>query len=108
MSWADMADRVLKASIQAFKTEATYTRDADPGNPISIDGVFDSAHQLVDPETGAPVDSTAPSLGIRLADLPEEPEPDDEVEIGEVTYFVDTVEEDGQGGAKLILRKKTS
>lgn len=106
MAWADMADRVLKTTIATFKTAGTYTRAADPGTPIAIDGVFDKPNRQVDPQTGAAVESVQPSFGIRLADLPAEPESGDGVTVNGVQYQVISVEEDGQGGAKLVLHRQ--
>lgn len=109
MGWDTLADMALKAGIGTFKTAGTYTRAADPGNPISLNGVFDRVHKAVDPETGAVVDSRTPTFGIRKADLPAEPDAGDELEIAagqfSGTYEVLDSQEDGQGGTMLTLRK---
>jgi hypothetical protein len=103
MVWADTVDRALKTAIGAFKSSATYTRALAPSSPIVLNGVFDVPHQSVDPQTGVPVQSTQPRFGIRLADLPAVPASGDQLVRAGVTYRVLEVEEDGQGGAELIL-----
>lgn len=105
MSWDTIADLALKATIKAFKSTVSYISAADPGNPISIAGVFSAPGKEVDPQTGAPVQSVAPKLGIRLADLPVLPDAGDQVLVKGVTYNVFGVDEDGQGGAELTLSR---
>lgn len=107
MSWPTLADMALKAAIGAFKTQVTYTRAADPGNPISLAGVYDEVNQAVDPQTGVIVDSKTPTLGVRLADLPADPDAGDQVAFGGKTFEVLDNQEDGQGGSKLTLRRLT-
>ena len=98
-----MADRTLKVAIQAFKSTATYTRAADPGNPVSIAGVYSAPGESVDPMSGVPIQSTSPTFGIRLADLPAAPSAGDQVLVKGVTYEVFSVDPDGEGGAELKL-----
>lgn len=103
MSWDDKTDLILRTTISAFKTTAIYTRAADPLNPISLNGVFNKPEVSVDPNTGVPVSSTAPSFGIRLADLPAQPAAGDAILIKAVSYRVIESSEDGQGGTTLRL-----
>jgi hypothetical protein len=105
MSWKDMADRVLTKTIQAFKTTATYT-PADGSGEVEIDGVFDTPFQSINPSTGAAVISTQPTFGIRLDDLESDPTAGDEITIESQDYLVISFEEDGQGGARLVLQKE--
>jgi hypothetical protein len=107
MSWDTLADLALKAGINTFKTTGTYTRAADPGNPISLRGVFDKVNQVVDAETGAQVDSLQPTFGIRLADLPAAPAKGDTLLIKGQLYNVDYSQEDGEGGSALVLTEAT-
>lgn len=99
-----MADGVLKTTISTFKTQATYTRVAN-GATTAVAGVFDNAHQSVDPQTGAQVTSTQPTFGIRLADLLAAPDSGDTVTIGATVYRVIDTQPDGQGGSTLILHR---
>ena len=104
----------LKATINAFKTPAIYIRGADQSQ-ISLNCVFDTPHQSVNPQTGVPIDSTAPTAGIRLLDLgldlngnANQPDPDgDTLILNGFTYRVMLSTEDGQGGTTLQLGKIT-
>lgn len=114
MGWASMAQRMLGVSIRAF-SEPTAERDplgavywltdgVAPGVPLA-QAVFDSAHVTVDPETGAPVSSNNPVLGVRVIDLPNEPTNRDRVQARGVLYKIHDVQADGVAGVTLFLRK---
>lgn len=107
MAWKDLAARVLRAGVRTFDAgDVTYK---PPGGSVaySVQGVFDGPHEQVDLDTGVPLDSTAPMLGIRLDEFVEkvgvEPEQNGAVTIGTDRYEVRSVEPDGQGGADLVL-----
>lgn len=114
MGWASMAQRMLGVSIRTF-SEPTAADDPDGAVYWLTDGVvpgvalaqavFDSAHVSVDPETGAPVSTNNPILGIRLIDLPNEPTNRDRVLARGVLYKINDVQADGVAGATLFLRK---
>lgn len=114
MGWASMAQRMLGVSIRTF-SEPTAALDPDGAVYWLTDGVapgvalaqavFDSAHISVDPETGAPVSSQNPILGIRLIDLPNDPTNRDRVLARGVLYKINDVQADGVAGATLFLRK---
>ncbi|WP_336341768.1 head-tail joining protein [Pseudomonas atacamensis] len=114
MGWASMAQRMLGVSIRTF-SEPTAADDPDgavywltdgvaPGVAL-VQAVFDSAHVTVDPETGAPVSTNNPILGIRLIDLPNEPTNRDRVLARGVLYKIHDVQADGVAGATLFLRR---
>ena len=67
-------------------------------------GIFTAAHEVVRLMDGdAPVSSTAPVLGVRLADFAAPPEAGDVVVVGGREYRVEDVQPDGEGGARLVL-----
>jgi len=105
MAWADLANSVLTTAIATFKTDAIYTPINQDLAPVSIVGVFDIPNLSVDPNTGAPVDSFQPTLGVRVADLPAFPEMGDTVTVNSKVYRVLEAREDTQGGAILILNR---
>ncbi|WP_455423986.1 head-tail joining protein [Azorhizophilus paspali] len=76
MAWSGMANRMLGVAVRTFAEPSVYwlTDGAEPGVELP-QAVFDSAHVEIDPETQAPVSSINPVLGVRLADLPNEPTP---------------------------------
>lgn len=114
MGWASMAQRMLGVSIRTF-SEPSAAIDPDGAVYWLTDGVapgvalaqavFDSAHVTVDPETGAPVSSQNPILGVRLVDLPSPPTTRDKVRARGVLYQVFDVQPDGVAGVSVILRK---
>lgn len=114
MGWASMAQRMLGVSIRTF-SEPSAAIDPDgavywltsgvaPGVALA-QAVFDTAHVSVDPETGAPVSSNNPILGVRLIDLPNTPTNRDLVQARGVLYKINDVQADGVAGVTLFLRK---
>lgn len=109
-----MAQRMLGVSIRTFSEPtasidpggAVYwlTDGVEPGLPLA-QAVFDTAHVSVDPETGAPVSTNNPILGVRLIDLPNEPTNRDRVKARGVLYKIHDVQSDGVAGVTLFLRK---
>jgi len=114
MGWASMAQRMLGVSIRTFSEPsaaldpegAVYwlTDGIEPGVPLA-QAVFDTAHVSVDPETGAPVSTNKPILGVRLIDLPNEPTNRDRVQARGVLYKISDVQPDGVAGVTIILQK---
>lgn len=114
MGWASMAQRMLGVSIRTF-SEPTAADDPDGAVYWLTDGVapgvalaqavFDTAHVSVDPETGAPVSTNKPVLGVRLIDLPNEPTNRDRVRARGVLYKIIDVQADGVAGVTIILQK---
>ncbi|MFK0090953.1 hypothetical protein ACIQUS_27175 [Pseudomonas sp. NPDC090755] len=114
MGWASMAQRMLGVSIRTF-SEPSAAIDPDGAVYWLTDGVapgvalaqvvFDSAHVAVDPETGAPVSSSNPVLGVRLIDLPNKPTSRDRVRARGELYSINDVQPDGVAGVTIILRK---
>jgi hypothetical protein len=114
MGWASMAQRMLGVSIRTF-SEPTAALDPEgavywltdgiaPGVPLA-QAVFDTAHVSVDPETGAPVSSQNPILGVRLIDLPNKPTNRDRVRARGELFVISDVQPDGVAGVTIILRK---
>ncbi|MBC3492714.1 head-tail joining protein [Pseudomonas taiwanensis] len=114
MGWASMAERMLGVAVRTFsepsasidQAGAVYwlTDGAEPGVPLA-QAVFDTAHVAVDPETGAPISSINPVLGVRLSDLPNQPTGRDRVRARGVLYRINDVQPDGVAGVTIILKK---
>lgn len=77
------------------------------GGVIKIKAVFDSEFLEVDPDTEALVSSFSPRIGVRLSDLQGKPAKGDSVIIIDSgkRFRVTDSQEDGQGGATLLLHK---
>lgn len=75
------------------------------GGVLKIRGVFDNEYQAIDPDTEKTISANQPALGINLNDIPREVLAGDEVKIRGVSFRVIDKQEDGQGGAVLLLHK---
>lgn len=90
--------------MRTFARSVTYT--APGGSPETREGVFDREHEVIRSDgPGADFSSTAPVLGIRLADWDPAPVKGGVIAIDAETFRVFDVQPDGQGGADVILKK---
>lgn len=106
MNWRDRAKRVLGHSLAAFGEAVTHTPLS--GSPIPRKGIYNDTFSGID-ENGFDVVSQEPNLGIILAHWNPLPRQGDGITLrGGVTYRVDRVEVDGEGGATAFLTKNIS
>lgn len=109
-------DALVTKKVMGIFGEATkpvYTPvKSQPGQPgYAIDGIFDRDQVTVLDEIAASEmqaaghSTSAPVLGIRLADLAAPPKQGDRVTIRGVAYQVWDIHDDEDGYADLILRK---
>lgn len=115
--WPELANDVLAVCMDSFAVPVVHLPDAG-GGPYSRRGSYAAAAQAVDLKTEVPVSSASPSLGIQLSEWVVAPEEEDVVRIeaavavrlglgvANVDFIVEDVQRDGQGGAKLILKRK--
>ncbi len=118
MGWHDMADRMLGVAVRAFSAPLVELIPGGSGSPVVLVAVFDSSHIEVDPETGAPVSSNNPVLGVRMSDLPAPPIPgSDLIRVSGLsggmawangTYKINDAQPDGVAGATLYLKRTTA
>lgn len=110
MPWPDLADRVLQTTIGRLGIDCTW----DPGGPdeATVRGVFNAQHEVTGSGDFA-VSGVAPALGVRLADLPVEPQRGHRVRVNAVDYLVEDVQPDGNQdsdgkplGALLVLERE--
>ena len=73
------------------------------GAEETITAVFDEEGEDVEIEDGAEVITTAPMLGVRLADISQAPAAGDTLTVIGKGFQVYKVKPDGQGGARLFL-----
>ena len=98
----DLANRALKAGINAMGESITYSRS---DQSWQIKGMFQSAHIALDPETGGPVSSQQPIVGVNGRDLPVTPKNNDRVTARGHVWRVRDVQPDGHTGFMLMLQK---
>lgn len=82
----------------------------EPGaDPYDLDGVWSAPSEVVDIGAPSMVSAIGPKLGVHVADLPEHDDPKERIgdtftRAGVVWKVID-VQEDGEGGADLILHR---
>lgn len=108
MGWGSMASRMVGVAVRAFSEEPNtvywLVGGAEPGVALP-QAIFDTAHIAVDPETGAPVSSANPVLGVRLSDLPGPPTNRDLVRARGQLWRINDVQPDGVAGVTIMLKK---
>lgn len=88
---------------KAMKTGVTYSKVVN--SEENLRGVFDSKYQIVDPETEEIISTNKPGVGVNLNDFEVIPVQGDEFFIQGIWFRVTDKQEDGQGGAVLLLNK---
>lgn len=106
MSFAEILARADVQARTILGEAVTYTPGA--GLPATVDGIFDAAYLVVDPDAGqAGVSSSGPAVFLKLADLTSDPGLDSvaTVTIRSVVYTWHEVKPDGTGGVLLLLHE---
>lgn len=98
----DLANRALSAVVGVMGEPITITR-GQVG--VTVDGVFQASHVMLDPETGVQVRSTQPVVLVNRSDMTFDPAPGDFVEARLSTYRVRDAQPDGHTGWLLMLHK---
>lgn len=105
MGFADLMASLVDPTVrQKLGGSVTYTPGV--GAAVVVDGVFDAAHVQLD--LGEPgVSTQGPAVFLTLADLPSNPETDEDamVTVAGVTYTPHTVKPDGLGGVLLLMHR---
>jgi len=102
-----LVDRALKVQTRVFGEEVKfYPKD---GGVKKINAVFDNAFTAIDPDTEQVISGNQSILGVNLNDIN-----GNEIHRGELfevrgtRYRVIDVQEDGQGGASVLIQKVNS
>ncbi|MBI4209525.1 MAG: hypothetical protein HY538_07460 [Deltaproteobacteria bacterium] len=104
MSFEARVDRLLQSALFHLGRSVSY--QPLTGGIFLIRAIWDESFEQVDPESGAVIASNAPRMGVRLKDLPFTPRKEDTVVREQTPYRVIDSQEDGQGGATLLLHRK--
>ncbi len=107
MGFEDLQDPVNRAVAQNLGTPATWTPKGS-GSPVSLRAKFNRRHVVFDVNAGVNVTTSSSSAWIRIADLPREPIEDDGFDVDGLSFVIVGFEPDGQGGALLVLERKSS
>lgn len=101
MAW-DLASLVQSATRDAFGSSVVYTRTG--GTSVSLRAVFDRVFE--ETQIGGGMVGTAnrrATLDVKLSDLSFYPASGDSVSVDGLSYTVEALEPDGQGGILLVL-----
>ena len=71
----------------------------------SVQGIFQESHIAVDPDTGLPVSTQQPVVGLNLRDLPTKPKAGDFVTARGLDYRIRDVQPDGHTGLTVLLQR---
>jgi hypothetical protein len=103
MAFSDHIARMDGHQLATFGESVAYAPSV--GDPVTVTGIFDEAFALIDPATGT-VESLAPAVWLRLADLPVDLEDDDPtLTIRGRTYRPRQRERDGEGTVRMLLHR---
>lgn len=106
MAVESAADLAIFFATSDFGVSATLTPGT--GSAITLNGIFDNAHQMVDMDN-ASVSSVAPVFTCRTSDLDGlrmgKARGGDQIVIAGVTYLVRDAQPDGTGVTALILER---
>ena len=103
MAFADHTQLLLAACLNTFGQAVSY-RDHSSVD-YELRGIFSNEYEAVDPETGFPVMSSIPNIGIRLSDWPKAPVEGEHITVNAKPYLVLRTEADGEGGAVVFLEE---
>jgi hypothetical protein len=105
MSWASQQDRMVRRVRDRFahSTSIAYTCAGHAADSISA--IFNEAHEVQEMRDGIPVNTTRPTLFVRIADLAATPVAGDTCVIDSVSYDVTDVQPDGSGMAACFLAR---
>lgn len=99
-----MVDKLLQTNIKTFGEEIIFNPKA--GGTYKVRAVFDNDFQVIDANLEQVVSGNQPAIGLNLNDLPFNPKKNDEVIVRDITYKVQEIKEDGQGGVTCLLHSK--
>jgi len=108
MDWLDRVQAMWGAFERpsAFGTQVVY-QHATLGTLI-INGIFNEIHNEIDPDTGVPVATQTPNLGVNLDDFSVPPTTKDTLVVHGRNYRVRRIDEDGEHLAELMLHEVPS
>jgi hypothetical protein len=107
----------LSPAIAVFGKPVTFTPAASQpaAEPYQISGIWEEQHIDIQLDQGGVLSANNLDLGVRLHDFAAVPRQNDIIAISDTTlwrpeligtYLVDDIKPDGQGGAKLVLKRQ--
>jgi len=105
MSWDKMANNLMGACTDAFKTDDSIIHRPECGEDQVIKGIWSDVYLSVEPESGIQVMSSDPNIGARLSDFDVKPRRGDMFIKAGIKYRARAPEEDGEAGVVIVLEK---
>ena len=103
MPWSDLINRMDSACLTVFGAPITFVPQ-DGSGAQQIAGIIQSPAMAEDYVPGSVQGTSVVRLFVRFANITPPPQRGDAVTIAEISYCVQEVEADTQGGAVLKLR----
>ena len=98
------ADRAAFFDTDAFGQAAEYRPKVGPS--VAVDGIYDVQYvDILDGETGAPIEGRRRTFQCRTADLPADAAHGDRLVIGTAHYTIRGRQPDGDGVTLLVLEE---
>lgn len=100
-------DRMTGHLVRRLGDDVTYIPASGAPYEIQLSdgksGIFDPFSEDVDPDTGAIIQSSQPTLYLRRVDMQADPQRGDRVTVNGKTYSIIEPNPDGQGGYNMRL-----
>jgi DNA-binding beta-propeller fold protein YncE len=103
MEFKNKVQRVLGYVTKHLGEDAVYT--SCNSAPRTVRVVFDNDFEIIDPDTETVISSQAPVILVRLSDFGDKIRENERFNMDGIDYKVWSVQEDGQGGARVTLHR---
>lgn len=104
-----LVDDILGACTDVFGESVTFYPDEKNGGGVyKMRAIFDNSYQAVDPDTEEIISGNQATLGVNLNDFAKRScqiNRNDKFRVRNILYRAIDIQEDGQGGAVVILHK---
>lgn len=104
MGWPDLVDGMNTVLTDQLGIDVSHQPLAG-GGPHSRRGIFGNAMVAVDQGTEVADVKSRPTLGIKVSDWSPKPVQRDRIIVNGTTYYVEELQEDGEGGAIVVMHK---
>lgn len=104
-SWSEMVGGLHDAAKATFAADSVVYTPAGQPAISDLQAIFRQSGIALDDQVGVAVRIDQPVLDVKLADLPQFPTRQDTVDVNGTSYRVDGVDPDGEGMARLYLKR---
>ncbi len=101
MDWSELTSAADTAILNTLGEDILFTPSGQ--DEVEVRGIFNNAAVLVDQGVEVGDVKTRPTVFVKLSDLPSTPKQGDMFTVREVDYAIEETQEDGNGGALVVL-----